>query len=200
MNMREIKINPKGDNKTISNNINNISNQIHIAIKRLNECECFMRDGSIFKQNIYEVLNYWVGNTYVGERKDDLINKAFTNFFNSLLKLLLVLKQSDKEYEEAKALYQGKVYRVLGYYEPCEYHDLIQPEYSDFYVSWSKDENIMDVLINKLYNPITKIEAVIKNNYYGIDLEILGVSKPNEKEVVFPTIEETIRKQTYVGL
>ena len=48
MNMREIKINPKGDNKTISNNINNISNQIHIAIKRLNECECFMRDGSIF--------------------------------------------------------------------------------------------------------------------------------------------------------
>ncbi len=154
------------------------------ALKNLNE-------------DIREVCNFWTGKTYVGDRKDDEIIHVFQNFFETLMKLLLKMKGSKKNCESKFAnaiLYQGKVYRYLGY---CSSRDFkkkpIQPKYNEIYVSWSKEPK-NSYLESKLYGKITWIEAEIKTPYFGIDLEKMGVSKGNEREVVFPTLKGCVTK------
>lgn len=148
-------------------------------------------------EDIREVCNFWTGKTYVGDRKDDEIVQVFQNFFETLMKLLLKMKDSKKNCESkfAKAiLYQGKVYRYLGY---CSSRNIkkkpIQPKYNEIYVSWSK-EPTNSYIESKLYGKITWLEAEIKPPYFGIDLEKMGVSKGNEREVVFPTLKDCVTK------
>ena len=148
-------------------------------------------------EDIREVCNFWTGKTYVGDRKDDEIVQVFQNFFETLMKLLLKMKDSKKNCESkfAKAiLYQGKVYRYLGY---CSSRNIkkkpIQPKYNEIYVSWSK-EPTNSYIESKLYGKITWLEAEIKPPYFGIDLEKMGVSKGNEREVVFPTLKGCVTK------
>ena len=148
-------------------------------------------------EDIREVCNFWTGKTSVGHRKDDEIKQVFQNFFKTLIKLLLKMKDSEKNYESEFAnalLYQGKVYRSLGY---CSSRDIkkkaIQPEYNEIYVSWSKEPENVDIE-RKLYGKITWLEAEIKPPYFGIDLEKMGVSKGNEREVVFPTLKDYVTR------
>ena len=154
------------------------------ALKKLNE-------------DIREVCNFWTGKTYVGDRKDDEIVQVFQNFFETLMKLLLKMKDSKKNYEAKFAnarLYQGKVYRYLGYGNSQDITDkAIRPEYNEIYVSWSKEPQ-NDYIESKLYRKITWLEAEIKSPYFGIDLEEMGTSKEREREVVFPTLKDFVTR------
>lgn len=160
----------------------------------------------LFK-NIKTVLSYWTGCTYVGCPKDKNLEKVFNRFFISLYNLILFIEKEERipEYirmEIHKTLYRGKLYRYLGYSSE-EYAYLknkqqyVEPVYNDVYVSWSK--NLKNSYIeSKLIGPITKIECEIIKPFYGIDLEIFGVSRGNEAEVVFPTIKSTVTNIEYI--
>lgn len=152
-------------------------------------------------EDIREVCNFWTGKTYVGDRKDDEIAQVFQNFFETLMKLLFKMKDSEKNYESKFAntlLYQGKVYRYAGY---CSSRDIkkkpIQPKYNEIYVSWSKEPK-NGYIESKLYGKMTWIEAEIKPPYFGIDLEAIGSSRGNEKEVVFPTLKDCVTNIKYI--
>lgn len=84
-------------------------------------------------------------------------------------------------------LYQGKVYRYLGYKNEPETKKYIIPEYNNIYVSWSKEKQESGYFKEKLKEPITRLEYEIIGDEYGIDLEKMDLSKGNEREVVFPT-------------
>lgn len=152
---------------------------------------------SIF-DDIKEICSFWTGNTYVGDRKDTLIEKAFQRFFESLMELLLLCKSSGNKYEKLfaeKVLYRGRVYRYLGNGSPSS-KKIIKPVFNEIYVSWSKNP-CNTYLESKLYGAITWISCEIEEPLYGIDLEVLGCSKSSEREVVFPTIEKFITEIKY---
>ena len=150
--------------------------------------------------DINDVLMSWVGSTYVGKDKQISLKKAFQNFFINLMDLLVFFKDSDISSETEKeigeqCLFQGKIYRYLG----SGYSKLkvgIIPEYNDIYVSWSKLDKI-SYIESKLFGVKTLMECVISKPYYGIDLEGFGVSRPFEREVVFPTLKNLITNIDY---
>lgn len=153
-------------------------------------------------EDIIEVCSFWTGKTYVGVQKDKDIEAAFQNFFEALMSMLLLImndtvKPLDCEKRFANAvLYRGTVYRYLGNDTPS--NRIIKPQYNNIYVSWSKKpENTY--LESKLYGVKTRLYCDIKEPYFGIDLEQLGISKGNEKEVVFPTLEEFITNIEYIS-
>lgn len=151
---------------------------------------------------IYRVCDFWVGGTYVGRKKDERVKVAFQNFFEAFYKLLLYLKERDtlfyKDFAE-RILYRGKVYRYLGDGVPGQSsRKRVNVQYNNTYVSWSKLKKI-PYIEEKLYGEITWLAAEIKSPYYGIDLEEFGCSRPHEKEVVFPTIEDCVTKIKYIG-
>ena len=116
------------------------------------------------------------------------------------MKMLLLCKKNNNQCENAVAeslLYQGKVYRYLRYGAPsgCKKKAIV-PEYDGIYVSWSKEPK-NSYIEGKLYGKITWIEAEIKPLYFGIDLENMGISRGKEREVVFPTLENCVKKIKY---
>ena len=95
-------------------------------------------------------------------------------------------------------LYHGTIYRYLGHCLENEIYDnIVEPEYNDIYVSWSKNPT-NSYIESKLYGTKTLLTCKIENNYYGIDLEAFCVVRGNEAEVVFPTIKETITNIEYI--
>lgn len=149
--------------------------------------------------NIYEVCHFWTQDTYVGRRKEFKVQNAFQNFFENFMKLILDIRDGNIKCDEecrnafSSLLYTGVVYRKLGHgdLENCE--DEIIPEYNNIYVSWNKEKDYA-YFDSKLYGPMTILTAEIKEPYFGIDLEELGVCTGQEKEVVFPTIKESVLK------
>lgn len=147
--------------------------------------------------NIYQVCRFWTNNTYVGRKKDPKVQKAFQEFFESFMKLILAIKDGkikcDEECKNAfsSLLYTGIVYRRLGHGNLENIEEEVQPGYNNIYVSWNKERD-NPYLDSKLYGPVTLLVAEIKEPYYGIDLEELGVCTGSEKEVVFPTFHESI--------
>lgn len=152
--------------------------------------------------DILNVLKCWVGKTYVGEEKDKRIELPFQNFFIKFMELLIYFKNdesaSKKENNLAnKCLFSGKVYRYLGHNESQGKHKKIKPIYNEIYVSWSK-LNKIPYIESKLYGWMTLIYCEIEEPFYGIDLDALDISRPHEKEVVFPTIEKLISDIKYI--
>ena len=189
----------------VSNIIYCVSDQIKSSIKLIKSKE--LKLGSykcnILSENIEAVLKYWTGCTYVGCKKDKIIQKAFQSFFINLYNFLMTCKTEEnilfapyKEFAN-RALYQGKIYRYLGHGDDDkEYETKVAPIYNDIYVSWSKKaEN--SYLQSKLYGPKTLLTCEITDDYYGIDLDVFGVVKGDEAEVVFPTIKELITDIKY---
>ena len=149
-------------------------------------------------EDIGAICDFWTGKTYIGKPKSKEIKEAFQCFFTELMQLLLMMKDSSKDYEVrvAKAmLYTGTVYRYLG--ESELYKKADTPIYNDIYVSWSKcpDNNY---LLSKLYGPVTMMSCEIVAPLYGIDLDIIASSRGNEHEVVFPTIKKCITEIKYI--
>ena len=151
--------------------------------------------------DVEEVCNCWTGKTYVGQSKRQDLKNAYQDFFSNLMKMLLLCKTNNNQCENVAAkalLYQGKVYRYLGYGAPsgCKKKAIV-PEYDGLYVSWSKEPQ-NNYIEGKLYGKITWIEAEIKSPYFGIDLEVIGSSRGNEKEVVFPTLKDCVTNIKYI--
>ena len=143
----------------------------------------------LFNNHIIPVLSYWIRNTYVGERKNKILQTAFQNFFNSLYELLRKLRgYSNIEIKSfvKKALYKGILYRYLGNLKSDK--DI---EYNDIWVSWSKKKS-NTYFDEKITNGKIIITCKTKDKY-GIDLTAFGMSCNNEEEVVYPTIKKTIK-------
>ena len=152
--------------------------------------------------DILDVLNCWVGKTYVGSEKDKKLELSFQKFFIKFMELLINFKNSElasnKENNLAnKCLFRGNVYRYLGHSESQGKNKKIKPIYNEIYVSWSK-LNKIPYIESKLYGWVTLISCEIKEPHYGIDLEALDISRSHEKEVVFPTIENLISDIKYI--
>lgn len=146
-------------------------------------------------REIKYVLKYWTGQTNVGVEKSSDLKMAYQRFFDEFMKMLLLFKSrtDSKWYEKAAAkkyLYQGTVYRYLGNHNKS-IKNLISVNYDEIFVSWNKDK-VNSYIISKLKGKKLLLTCEIYENNYGIDLEELGVSVGSEREVVFPTIKETI--------
>ena len=87
-------------------------------------------------EDIGAVCDFWTGKTYVGSPKSQAIKDAFQGFFAELMQLLLMMKDSQKDYEVRVAnamLYTGTVYRYLGTSQPNQ--KAVIPVYDNIYVS-----------------------------------------------------------------
>lgn len=149
------------------------------------------------REDISEIFHIWAGSTYIGCPKTEPIKMAFQSFFDELMRLLLDMKESRKNYEQALAnalLYRGKVYRYLGSDHPTD--TVVKPVCDSIYVSWSKQPQ-NSYIERKLYGTITWVSCDIKAPFYGIDLDEFDCSRGNEHEVIFPTIEECITEIKY---
>lgn len=153
----------------------------------------------LLREDIGAVCDFWTGKTYVGSPKSKAIKDVFQKFFVELMKLLLSMKNSEKDYEVRVAeamLYRGAIYRYLGNNHPSK--KVVIPQYNEIYVSWSKEpEN--NYIESKLYGPVTWMSCEIAEPLYGIDLDVIGSSRADEHEVVFPTIEEYITEIKYIS-
>lgn len=183
---------------TFSNDIKGICNGLDIATKQIKKCIDDEHMDELCGQYICDVCNFWTGNTYVGIKKDQIIQNAFQTFFEEFMKLLLTLKNSPSSTQLDKdianeLLYQGEVFRYLGHGDSSKFNENLELQYNDLYVSWSKNSQ-SNYLESKLYGKILLIHGIIQNSYYGIDLETIGVSRGTEAEVVFPTIKECIKE------
>lgn len=181
-----------------SNDTNGICNGLDIATKQIKKCIDDEHMDDLCDQYICAVCNFWTGNTYVGIKKDQIIQNAFQTFFKELMKLLLTLKNSLSSTQQDKnianeLLYQGEVYRYLGHGDSCKSNENLELQYNDLYVSWSKNAQ-NNYIESKLYGKFLWIHGIIQNSYYGINLEAIGVSRGTEAEVVFPTIKECIKE------
>lgn len=181
-----------------SDDIKGICNGLSIATKQMKKCINEKHMDKLCGQYIYDVCCFWTGNTYVGIKKDQTIQKAFQTFFKELMKLLLTLKNSPSSTQQDKdiadeLLYQGEVYRYLGHGDSSKLNENLELQYNDLYVSWSKNAQ-NNYIESKLYGKILWIHGIIQNSYYGINLEAIGVSRGTEAEVVFPTIKECIKE------
>lgn len=153
-------------------------------------------------EDICEVLNCWVGKTSIGRKKEKILELSFQNFFINFTKLLIYFKNnalaSNEEGELSnKCLFRGKAYRYLGHNESQGKNKKIKPIYNEIYVSWSK-LNKIPYIESKLRGWMTLISCEIEEPFYGIDLDALDISRPHEKEVVFPTIEKLISDIKYI--
>ena len=181
---------------SFSDEIDEICKGLDIAVDEIKKCIANERLSKRCVDYILEVCWFWTGNTYVGIKKQEEVQKGFQSFFENLMKLLLTLRDSNKTTSQDKKtinnlLYQGPVYRYLGHGISQDHKKPIKLEYNDLYVSWSKyPQN--SYLESKLYGKKLLLHGNISGSCYGIDLEKLGVSRANEGEVVFPTIKEYI--------
>lgn len=161
------------------------------------------------------VLQRWSGNSYVGIEKEETKRNIFQNFFVQLKNLIVYLTINKDEICSLERMfincikYNGKLYRYLGHGDFSNKRKKVKPNYNDIFVSWSKEEE-NSYIESKLYGKMTRLYCDTSNKYFGIDLESFQefynktfneqcyISKGNEREVVFPTIEEAIYKIEYL--
>lgn len=177
-----------------------IAEQIDILKQQVKNAGSFVCCADIIYQNIQNLLLKWVGSTYIGFKKPVKFKNAFQQFFISLYDLLIVMKNSDNKNLNNfanRALYQGTVYRYIGYTRHTKINKGIVPEYNDIYVSWSKNSK-NSYIESKLNGTITHMTCNIFGDVYGIDLSAFGVRLNDESEVVFPTVERYIINIDYI--
>lgn len=179
----------------IANRIHAVALEIGIYIQKRKIINFDYDSFEIMYKKCTCVIQNWVGYTYVGEKKHEIIKNAFQHFFQMFYRLLVFFKNESNEPIEIelanKGLYQGKLYRYLGTSLNSRKKSKIIVEYNDIYVSWTKQEHV-DYLESKLHSNYIIISCEIKEPYYGIDLHNLGIGRDFEQEVVFPTIKELI--------
>lgn len=182
------------DVEEIIREINRVANQIQSVEKKLKTNDMLYDDFELFFDNVCQTLCQWIGHTYIGHKKDKSIQKAFQNFFEALYKFLIVCQEIDYynlQQFAKRALFRGTLYRYLGHGSIKDSNSVVEPEYNDIYVSWSKHLK-NSYIQSKLYGTITLLTCKVDEPYYGIDLDAFDVVKGKEAEVVFPTVKETI--------
>ena len=169
--------------------------------ERLEKHSISYKEFELFFNNICETLNFWTGHTYVGQKKQKALQKAFQAFFEVLYTFLLNCRYMDNSMLQNLAnesLYHGVLYRYLGHGSADDNIDSkVEPVYNNIYVSWSKKPQ-NHYIESKLYWVMTLLTCNIIEPYYGIDLEAFGVVRGDETEVIFPTIEKTITDIRYI--
>lgn len=199
--MKKVEISSKcADDKTVIDDIYCVSNQIEARTNRILKSNLPKKEIMELEDNIRDVILFWTGNTYLGHRKSKKLEKAYNQFFGNLFEFLFTIKITWNMKDSECGLYQGKIYRVLGKGNAdIKIDKPIEPEFNQTFVSWSKNEQIPTPYFKqKLYGPITKMEAELDGLDYGIDLEFWDASKNDEQEVVFPTIKDTVKKIEYI--
>lgn len=166
---------------------------------------------------INNILLLWTGDTYVGNKKDAVVEQAYQDFFVLLHDFLEFCLENAKLLSEKEAsladfmMFRGTVYRYLGKCDSRNYRKkvVVEPEYNDIYVSWSKSESNA-YIESKLYGPRTWMRAEISAPDFGIDIhgfelwcekwfgDSSFITRGEEKEVVFPTIESSVREMRYI--
>ncbi len=140
--------------------------------------------------------------------------KNFQSFFTSFSDFLLYLKASSCDPLSLEAeflqniIYHGTLFRYLGSSDP-ENTAIIYPQYNMIFSSWSKTPKDHYIL-SKLYGPVTQLSCNVIPPYFGIDLEgftafyhkyinpHLLIARPNEREVIFPTIKGLVFDINYL--
>lgn len=194
--------------------IRNASNFITEYKAKRNRFIYRSKNYKLLLHKIHDVLNIWTGYTYIGKKKDQDLSDAFQEFFSSFHDLLVHFKSNTASITKQErnlmdsVMYNGQVYRYIGTSDCLNKH-VVKPEYNNIYVSWSKEKQSDDIE-KELYGTVTWIPANIKMPYFGIDLEGFDsiyrksthkrhpVSKANEREVVFPTIEDCVDKNNII--
>ena len=202
--MKEIELGfwDEDDMEDTARNIIVVSNQIASIVSALKiNSKISNKDMEVLKKNIKNVLYIWTGHTYIGCEKSPILKNAFQTFFQNLYMLLIQCKTTanNKLRKFAKkALYQGTLYRYLGYGDSNNENCRINPECNNIWVSWSKNKHNI-YIASKLYGIVTHITCHTSQSLYGIDLSAFGILKTNEDEVVYPTITEQIDKIDYLS-
>ena len=178
-----------------------VRNQIDSTVRAIKRKSVMLEQLSELELNIRATLLWWTGNTYIGVEKDMKLKKAFQRFYISFYDFLLVCRDSDIDILRCfadKVLYQGTVYRYLGYSSNSRLSKAAPKnvEYDGIFVSWSKNATVLSIEV-KLCGIITRITSDISGDKYGIDLTAFGVSKADESEVVFPTLKECVTNVEY---
>lgn len=169
-----------------------------------NEIENYLKNRNDFIENelfqliidIKNVIQYWVGNTYVGMPKNKKLRNYYQAFWCSLYNLIIDININSNKYNSSEKLtlgsllYEGPIYRYIGHGDSQD-NTKIEIKYNDIFVSWSKCEKV-HYLEEKLYGDYYWISGNTNKEHYGIDLEKINLSKPYEREVVFPTIKDCI--------
>lgn len=178
-----------------------VRNQIDSTVRAIKRRSVTSEMLSDLGYNLGEALSWWTGHTYVGVEKDKKLKKSFQYFYESLYDFLLVCQSSNisvlHNFAE-HALYQGTVYRYLGYSSNSRLSKVApkEVEYDGVFVSWSKDA-VIPYVESKLCGTLTRVTCNISGDKYGIDLTAFGVSKGVESEVVFPTLKEYVTNVEY---
>lgn len=149
---------------------------------------------------IHAVLCFWTSFPSVGVEKSERLKKAYNEFYETLYELLAVMKKSSDEKERQfaeNALYQGVLYRYLGYgfNAKTESREKVIPVYDGVYVSWSKQPD-NEYVLNLLDEPVTLLTCDTGERF-GIDVCAFGYESGGEPEVVFPTLKEHIVSVEY---
>lgn len=178
-----------------------VCNQIDSTVRAIKRKSVMLEQLSELELNIRTTLSWWTGNTYIGVEKDIKLKKAFQRFYISFYDFLLVCRDSDIDILRCfadKVLYQGTVYRYLGYSSNSRLSKA-EPknvEFDGIFVSWSKNASI-SYIESKLCGTLTRITCNISGDKYGIDLTAFGLSRGDESEVVFPTLKEYVTNVEY---
>lgn len=192
------------DNEVANNvkEIYRVTDQIQNIGKRLKTNGVAYDTLQALYRNICETLNFWTGHTYVGRRKQPQIQKAFQTFFEALYDFLFICRDSDNSTLQDlanKSLYRGTLYRYLGHGSLDDNIDSnVEPEYNNIYVSWSKKPQ-NHYIKSKLYGTMTLLTCDVSEPHYGIDLNVFGVVRGAEVEVVFPTFADAIKNIEYIN-
>ncbi|MCR5227170.1 MAG: hypothetical protein K6E27_08155 [Eubacterium sp.] len=198
------------DNKTDPGKLIEISEQMKSVLDIFSkEQYADSEDMCVLIQNISSALDKWTGATYVGVRKDEKLESAYSLFYETFHDLLFCWLDIEGIYHiiAKKMLYSGDLYRYLGHASGTnDYYSRVEPEYNNLWVSWSKDD-VRDngYLGSKLYGSRTLLKC--KTGYMGgIDLtgwdEVFETSivRANESEVVFPTIKDNVIDVIYYDM
>lgn len=160
---------------------------------------------------IDSILLDWTGNTYVGRKKEPIVEQAYQDFFELIHDFLVFCSQNKGTLDEMEIslaefmIFRGTVYRYLGTSDSRNYRKKkrVDPVYNSVYVSWSQSEK-NSYIESKLYGPRTWMKAEIREPEFGIDIhgfelwceKWIGdssfITRGEEKEVVFPTMKKCI--------
>lgn len=70
-----------------------VKNKMQNVGVRLKTNDISNEDFSVFLDNVYETLKYWTGHTYIGQKKDKALQKAYQTFFEALYKFLFICRE-----------------------------------------------------------------------------------------------------------
>lgn len=201
--MKQIQLNiwHHDDDLENSHKIISVANQIKSVCGYIDKHGCFDKSKMTpLCDNIYDVIDYWVRYTYVGQEKTAKLKSAYQQFFNELYHFVILcsnLPDQDVREFANSALYEGTLYRLLGHGTTKNRRRSVKPIYDGIWVSWNKKPNNR-YLESKLYGTKTKL-ICCTGDIKGLDLSAFVQCAGNEEEVVYPTLKECIINVEYVN-